>query len=456
LNKDVSTIARAPYKHEIKLNGKEKQDLRQAKQRGRKDARLVIRIVIILLAAAGKTLAETASILGCCEQTVLNQRKRFLERRSEGAVEALVDLPRSGRPVTYGPQERARVIVAVCETLHKRELPLSRLSIADLHRVVTQEAGLSDLSHGSLARILAQDALKPWRYRYWIFPRDPDFVRKACVVLDLYAGFWEGQRLRPDEYVLSADEKTIQVLARCHPGLAAIGGYEQRVEFEYKRMGTVAYHAAWDVFRARIFGRVAPTTSIVTFNELIDSVMSQAPYHTSARTFWIVDCGRAHHPNTFPLRLQDMYPNAVAVLLPTHASWLNQIELFFSIVQRKVLTPLDVTDSVVLTERLLGFQDYYQETAQPFKWKFTAADLKKRLDLLKNFTAMMASKNTNNTQTVEPPADRRGPPTVRSPQLVGAIVPPKAEPSAPSASSGFRQAIPSVVPNRLIESAIIH
>jgi hypothetical protein len=382
-------VARPVYKYEIKLAGKEKQELRQAKKKGNKNARLVIRILIILVADAGKTIATTAQILGCCEQTVLNQRKRYLARRFEGAVEALMDLPRSGRPVTYGPQERAQITAVVCETLWECELPLSRFSIADLHRVVIREQGLAGLSHSSLARILRQDALKPWRYRYWLFPRDPDFVSKACVILDLYAGFWQGQRLGLDEYLLSADEKSIQILTRCHPGLPTIPGYQQRVEFEYERRGTVAYHAAWDVFRGKIFGRVAPNTSIATFNQLIHWMMTQAPYQAAGRAFWIVDGGCAHHANTFPARLRSMYPNAVAVPLPVHASWLNQIELYFSIVQRKVLTPLDVADEATLTKRLLDFQDYYQEVAKPFSWKFTSADLKKRLEALHAFSLQL-------------------------------------------------------------------
>ena len=376
---------REPYKYRIKLSGKEKQQLRQAKKKGRKYARLVIRVLIILWADKGKTIAQTAALLGCCEQTVLNWRKRFWERRSEGPVIVLMDLPRSGRPVIYGAQKRVQVVATVCEILHHHKQPLSRFSTSDLHRLIIKEEGLSHLTHGSLARILAENALKPWRYGYWLFPRDPDFIHKACVVLDLYAGFWEGQRLGPDEYLLSADEKTIQVLKRCHAGLPAIPGTEQRVEFEYERLGTVAYHAAWDVFHGRIWGRIAPNTCIATFNLLIHEVMSQEPYQRSARTFWLVDGGPAHHRNTFPARLRDMYSQAVAVFLPVHSSWLNQIEIYFSIVQRKVLTPLDVASKETLSKRLLDFQDYYQETARPFSWKFTAADLKKRLNALKAF-----------------------------------------------------------------------
>jgi hypothetical protein len=379
------TIARHVYKYRIKLKGSEKRELRQAKRQGHKDPRLVLRILIILWAAKGKTIVQTAELLECCEQTVLNWRKRFLERQSEGPVKALMDLPRSGRPPTYGPQERAQITALVCETLHKHELPLSRFSITDLHTVIVREENLSGLSHASLGRILAQDVLKPWRYRYWLFPRDPDFVQKACVVLDLYAGFWQGQRLGPDEYVLSVDEKTIQVLKRCHAGLPPVPGYVRRVEFEYERLGTIAYHAAWDVLRGKLFGRIAPNTCIATFNELVDAMMSRQPYHRSARTFWIVDGGCAHHPSTFPARLQAMYPNAVAVSLPTHSSWLNQIEILFSIVQRKVLTPMDVADEATLSKRILDFQDYYQETAKPFDWTFTAADLKERLDALKDY-----------------------------------------------------------------------
>ena len=81
-----------------------------------------------------------------------------------------------------------------------------------------------------------------------------------------------------------------------------------------------------------------------------------------------------------PFRVHLFWP-----LTPVHASWLNQIEIYFSIVQRKVLTPMEVTDQAMLTTRLLNFQDYYQETAQPFSWKFTTADLKKRLEALHNF-----------------------------------------------------------------------
>ena len=374
-----------PYKHVICLTGKEKQELRQAKRRGKPPARLVLRILIILMANDGKTISETAKSLGCCEQTVLNQRKRFLGRRTEGAVAALRDLPRSGRPPVYGARARAQVIAIVCETLHRQALPLSRFAMHDLLPIVRCEGDLPHLSTSTLQRILDENVLKPWRYRYWLYPRDPQFVPKACVVLNLYAGVWGDAPLGPDDYVLSADEKTIQVLQRCHAGQAAVPGYPQRVEFEYVRHGTIAYHAAWDVFRGRVFGRVADNTCIATFSQLLDLVMQQEPYRSAARVFWIVDGGSAHHPSAFPTRLRARYPNATAVALPTHSSWLNQIELYFSIVQRKVLTPLDVRGKAQLTWRLLDFQSYYQSSARPFNWTFTSQALKARLAELKDY-----------------------------------------------------------------------
>ena len=376
-------MARRVYKYEITLNGKEKQDLRQAKRKGQQNVRLVIRILIILLAAQGKTIAATAVSLSCSEQTVLNQRKRFLARRTVGAVEALHDLPRSGRPLIYTAQQRALMTATVCATLKEHDLPLSRLSTSDLLRVVRQQDDLTQVSQSTLARHLQQQALKPWQYRYWLFPRDPDFVSRACLVLDLYAGFWEGQKLGPKESVVSADEKSgLQILRRCHPSQPTIPNHILQVEFEYDRLGTLAYHAALEVFRGKIFGQVVETTSIATFNQLVDQVMRQEPYQSDDRVFWSVDGGCAHHRSTFPARSKGWYPNAQAVLLPVHSSWLNQIELYFSIVQRKVLTPLDVADATALTRRLLGFQDYYAEVAKPFTWKFTSADLKKRLAAL--------------------------------------------------------------------------
>jgi hypothetical protein len=225
-------------------------------------------------------------------------------------------------------------------------------------------------------RWLAEDALKPWQYRSWIFIRGPDFQAKAARVLDLYAGTWAGEPLGPDEYVISADEKTsIQARCRCHPTLAPGQTRAMRVNHEYERGGAVAYLCAYDVHRAKVFGRYEPTTGIKPFMALVDQVMTAEPYASAKRVFWVVDNGSSHRGKASIDRLATAYPNAVLVHAPVHAPWLNQVEIFFSIVQRKVVAPNDFTDLDQIRDRLRAFEARYNATAQPFQWKFTMTDL---------------------------------------------------------------------------------
>ena len=267
-----------------------------------------------------------------------------------------------------------------CERPAQRAQPLSRYSLGDLQRVVSQEAAVGPISRSTLWRLLDRDVLKPWRYRLWIFPRDPAFAVKAGRVLDRYAGWWEGAPLGPDEYVLSADEKTsIQARCRCHPGRPPRPGHPQQVEFEYERRGAVQYLAAWDVRRGRVFGRCEAHTGCEPFGRLVEQVMSQAPYRSAARVFWIVDNGSSHRGAAASRRLQGAYRNLILVHLPLHASWLNQIEIYFSVVQRKALMPDAFATRTEVTTRLLGFQRHYQRMARPFEWRFSRADLAKLL-----------------------------------------------------------------------------
>jgi hypothetical protein len=152
-----------------------------------------------------------------------------------------------------------------------------------------------------------------------------------------------------------------------------------RVEHEYQRGGALAYLAAWDVRRGGAIGRCAATTGIVPFGQLVDQVMAQEPYRRAPRVFWIVDNGSSHRGAASVDRLQRRHPNLILVHLPTHASWLNQIEIYFSIVQRKVLTPNDFPDLAAVEQRLLAYEARYTDTAMPFNWRFTRADLERRL-----------------------------------------------------------------------------
>jgi hypothetical protein len=209
--------------------------------------------------------------------------------------------------------------------------------------------------------------------------RDPGHAPDPrCVVLADAGATVTDKRLRPDEFVLSTDEKTsIQARIRKHPSSPPRPHCAARVEHEYARGGAWAYLAALDVHRAKVFGRCEQTTGIEPFGRLVAQVMAQPPYRNARRVFWIMDNGSSHRGQPCVRRLTRAFPNLVPVHGPVHASWLNQIEIYFSIVQRKALTPNDFSCLQQVEERLLRFQEYYESMATPFDWRFTRDDLDK-------------------------------------------------------------------------------
>jgi len=270
-----------------------------------------------------------------------------------------------------------------CELPQKRNLPFSRFSHTEIAREASRSGIVASISGATVWRWLSADAIKPWSHRSWIFPRDPDFAEKAGVILDLYQDKWNGKALGFNDFVVSADEKTsIQARQRFHCGAPPTPGRLRRVEFEYKRAGALAYLAAWDVRRAKVFGLCEKTTGIDAYRRLVDLVMQQEPYRSARRVFWITDNGSSHRGERSAKRLAKWYPNAIQVHTPIHASWLNQIEIYFSVVQRKVLTPNDFLDLYEVENRLLQFQSHYELAAKPFQWKFTREDLKRLLSKL--------------------------------------------------------------------------
>ncbi len=246
---------------------------------------------------------------------------------------------------------------------------------------VRQSGLVASISGITVWRWLHQDAIRPWQHRCWIFPRDPDFGEKASRILDLYERTWDGQPLKDDEFVLSADEKTsLQARRRKHQTLPTRPGQAIKVEHEYSRCGAWAYLAALDVHRAKLFGRCEKKNGIKPFDRLVDDAMTQPPYKEARRVFWIVDNGSSHRGQACRARLRAKYPRLVLVNGPIHASWLNQVEIYFSIVQRKALTPNDFSSLEALEQRLIGFQNYYERIAKPFQWKFTRDDLTRLLE----------------------------------------------------------------------------
>jgi hypothetical protein len=281
----------------------------------------------------------------------------------------------------FPPEEVAQVKAIACELPRTEGVPLSRFSRAELHRLVI-ERGVCAASASTIARWLAEDALKPWQHRSWIFPTDPAFLEKAGPVLDLYQGRWQGKLLHPGEFVICADEKpSIQARRRVHATLPpASCSRGQRVEHTYQRGGALTYLAALDIGRRggrrpHVFGHSEPSGGIEPFDRLVWQVMTKQPYVSARRVFWIVDNGSSHRGQKSVERLQRRWPNLVLVHLPVHASWLNQIEIYYSIVQRKLLEPNDFDNLDALARTLNAFERHWNEIAEPFEWNFTRQDL---------------------------------------------------------------------------------
>ncbi|WP_219495557.1 IS630 family transposase [Nonomuraea coxensis] len=357
----------------ITLTAAERQRLKKIAYSHTAAYQLVVRVQIILDAAHGYSNNKIAQRRGVTVDTVRLWRGRY---RSQDGIKSLTDRPRSGRPPAFSPLQRAEIKALACQLPAETGAPLSRWSCPELAREAVTRSLAAAISASTVRRILAEDTLRPWRHQSWIFIRDPHFADKAARVLDLYARRWDDLALGDDEYVISADEKTsIQARCRCHPTLPPGIARMMRVNHDYERGGALAYLAAYDVHAARVFGRCSAKTGIVPFMDLVTQVMTQEPYASAKRVFWIVDNGSSHRGKAAADRLTARFPNAVMVHTPVHASWLNQIEIYFSIVQRKVVTPNDFTSLDQVEHRLIAFERRYNETARPFRWKFTPADL---------------------------------------------------------------------------------
>jgi transposase len=370
----MEPVPSSPYV--VRLSDAERAELHSLSRRATAPHRMVLRARIVLLAAGDVGNSEIARRLGTCADTARKWRRRYCLKGPAG----LADARRAGRPRSFPAAVVAGVKALACEMPAEAGAPLARWTCPELARKAAASGTGPAPSASTVRRWLAEDVLKPWQHRSWIFPRDPRFAEKAARALDLYQREWEGRPLGQDEYVLSSDEKPgVQARSRRHLPLPPAPRRAMRAESEYGRLGTLAYLAAYDVHRARVYGRCEETTGIRPFTALVDQVMQAEPYASAKRVFWVVDNGASHRNWAAADRLATAYPNAQMVHLPVHASWLNQIEVYFSVIQRKLLTPDDFDDLDHLAEQILAFQQHYNAQAKPFDWRFTRTDLNQLL-----------------------------------------------------------------------------
>jgi len=333
---------------QINLTPTHSAELSRLVRAGTSTQRLALRISVVLLAAQGRPNTAIADILSICVDTVAKWRRRW---RAAPGLASLGDAKRSGRPPRFTPVQVAQVKALACRPATDPGVPLSRWSAPELARQVITDGICSNVSASTVRRWLSQEALKPWQYQSWIFITDPNFESKAQRALDpLYARQWDGRPPSADEFVISSDEKTsIQARCRCHPSLPPGTSRMMRVNHDYHRRGAVAYLAAYAVHPAKVFGRCEDTTGITGFEALVEQVMTQEPYKSAKRVFWVVDNGSSHRGQTAIDRLKAQFPNAVMVHTPVHASWLNQVSspLFNGKCSRPTTSPTPTRSSSV-------------------------------------------------------------------------------------------------------------
>ena len=339
----------------------------------------MFRAQIILLAAAGLNNTKIAQQLQCTRKTVRKWRGRFAEAGRAG----LRDEPRPGCPPTYDDIDRAIITVLACELPATLQFPLSRMSSNDIHVEASRELNPCP-SQSTIAAWLAQAAIRPWTYTSWVTPRDPQFEQKAVPVLGLYNGLWSGEELSEHDVVICADEMTgIQARSRRRtpPGPHTLN----HVEHQYERHGTTIYQAALIVGTGEVIGQCVDRNARANFESLVESVMTHPICRQADRVFWITDNGGAHHPNTFTWWLKQQHDNVEGLHLPTGASWLNQIELYFSVLSRKALAGESFPSVSALSDRINGFEDRWNQTPTPVEWTYTSEQL---TELLKDHPAI--------------------------------------------------------------------
>ena len=301
---------------------------------------------IVLACLGGKRNDKVASEIGVRPNTVGQWRRRFAERGLAG----LRDQPRPGKPAKYGVELRDRI--------------LAQLELAP-------PAGMASWDGGSLAmalsvsddavwRALRKEGIQLQRHRSWCVRTDPEFAAKAADVIALY--------LNPPQnaLVLSVDEKpSIQALERARGYVhTSSGKIVQGMKSTYKRHGTVNLFAALEVATGVIRGKTTQTKKRADFQAFMDEVIADQPADRQIHV--ILDNLNTHKKNEDWLAA---HPNVAFHFTPTSASWLNQVEIWFGIFQRKTLNNASFGSIEQLTRAIHDFTAAYNKNASPFVWR---------------------------------------------------------------------------------------
>ncbi len=329
-------------------------------------AGLARRARAMLLLAEGRTYISTARQVGLAECHVRKWAKRFFEQ----GVVGLSEKPRPGRLPLFAPEVALHVVKFACERPDRVGRSLSHWDCAELARHLKVEGVVRSISPETIRRILRSHKLKPWRHYLWLsakVPRDAGFAQLVRTLVDLYT-----RPLAKDELVLCVDEKTnLQPRPRLAPTLPAQPGRYLRLEHEYKRAGALHLFAAFDTRTGKVYACTGRRKRQEEFIALLKHLDREVPPAVT-RIYLVLDNASIHKGRRTQAWLT-AHPRFVCFFLPVHCSWMNQVEQWFSIVQRKRLRILDFSDLDRLAERMMTFVAEWNVHAHPFNWSTKSA-----------------------------------------------------------------------------------
>lgn len=324
-------------------------------------AGLARRARAILLVSEGKSLAETGRIVGLGRRIVRLWVTRFTAKRIEG----LKDKPGRGRKPSFHPEVALHLVKLACEMPDQLGRSLSVWDCQELARKLREDGTVESISAETVRRILNNHHLKPWRHHMWLgdkTPRDDAFYAQVRQTCDLYT-----RPLHPYEKVLSLDEKTsLQPRTRKQPTKPAKPKKSVRVEHEYTRKGALNLFAAFDTRTGNVYGRCFRRKRQVEFISFLEYLDAQIPDHIT--TIHIVCDNLRVHKGKEVLKWLGKHPRFLFHFTPVHCSWMNQVEQWFSILQRKRFKIADFASSEDLRDKIYLFIEQWNNRAHPFKW----------------------------------------------------------------------------------------
>lgn len=315
--------------------------------------RFIQRVNTILLAEKELNNKEIATKVGLSVVAVSHWRTRYARK----GIEGLNDLPRSGKPCVYGHDDRLKIVNVACKPPSLK----TRWTVRELSKK-------TKISKSHLHRIMHELDLKPHQFRMWLFSNDPKFEEKQADVVGLY--------INPPKnaFVVCLDEKTgLQATSALHKKLPMAIGMVEKREFGYKRHGVLALYAALKVHEGKIFGKTEKKHTHVEFLSFVKEIYKK--WGRKKELHFVVDNFSAHKTDEVKKWLES-HKKVHFHFTPTHASWLNQIELWFSILTRQLLSKKDFKSVKDLTKQVLKFIEEYNKNSKPFAWTYSGKPLK--------------------------------------------------------------------------------